>query len=266
MKTISYLCIWFCLATAVAQPGTQPSFRSFDGTRIHYQTQGRGRAVVLLHGFIVHGKMWEKSALVPALVQAGCQVITLDLRGNGLSDKPHSPKSYENNAEVRDVMALVKHLKIKRYDVVGYSRGAILAARLLTMDKHVRSAVLGGMGADFTNPDWPRRQMFQEAFQGKAHLHPETNGAIAYAKSSGADTVALGLLQQFQPVTTVAELSKIKTPVLVISGDQDTENGKAGDLAKLLLNATLKSVPGNHNNTAQSEGFAKEVVKFLAEH
>jgi pimeloyl-ACP methyl ester carboxylesterase len=247
----------------MAQVKQDTSFVSFDGTKIHYWVQGEGKPVVLVHGFISNSNSWKKAALLPELIKAGYQVILLDLRGNGLSDRPHTEAAYANNAECRDIMALVTHLKIKKYDVVGYSRGAILTARLLTMDKNIRAAVMGGMGTDFTNPAWSRRKMFQEAFQGKAHLYPETQGAINYARSIGADTVALGRLQQFQPVVSAAELWKIKIPVLVVSGAQDSDNGKAADLAKLLPKSVLKTVPGDHNTTSATEPFAKEVVAFL---
>ena len=70
-------------------------------------------------------------------------------------------------------------------------------------------------------------------------------------------------MQQFQPVTTKDELRRIGQPVLVISGDQDEDNGKAADLAALLPNAQLASVPGNHNNTMGTLPFAQRVMAFL---
>jgi hypothetical protein len=57
----------------------------------------------------------------------------------------------------------LKFLGVKKYSFVGYSRGSIIGARLLVLDKHVKKAVLGGMGADFTNPEWPRRIAYYEA-------------------------------------------------------------------------------------------------------
>ncbi len=243
----------------------QPLFKSFDGTQIHYEVQGKGRPVLLLHGFIVNSTMWKRGALITSLVEAGFEVINVDLRGNGLSDRPHALSAYENDAELKDVIALMKHLGHTKYDVVGYSRGAILVARLLTIDKNIKAAVMGGMGTDFTNPQWARRKMFEEAFAGKAHLYPETQGAINYAKTSGADTLVMSLLQKFQPVTTQKQLKKVKKPVLVIAGDEDKDNGNAADLAKLFPNATLSIVKGNHNNTAATPAFAESIVKFLKE-
>ncbi|GAB3270697.1 alpha/beta fold hydrolase [Larkinella harenae] len=249
--------------TVFSQTVRESLFTSFDGTKIHYEVAGSGRPVVLVHGFMGSGASWQKTVLRQSLLDAGYQVIQLDLRGNGLSDKPHAVAAYQNDAEARDIMALMDHLKQKKYSVVGYSRGSIITARLLVLDKKLRSAVLGGMGSEFTNPNWPRRMAFAELFSGKAHLHPEFQGALNSAKNRGLDTLALGFQQQAQPSTSPAELSQVKVPVLVISGDQDEDNGQAADLAKMLPRATLKTVPGNHNNTSGSEGFAREVLAFL---
>lgn len=249
----------------LAQNEREPLFTSYDGTKIHYEVKGEGTPVVLLHGFMSSSKSWKRGVLIQTLAENGFKVINLDLRGNGLSDKPHSLEAYQNNAELRDVMALMKHLGFKKYHVVGYSRGAILVARQLILDKHIMKAVIGGAGVDFTNPDWERRKMFAEAFSGKAHLYPETKGAIESARRNGVDTLVMGYLQKVQPTTLPSELAKVKKPVLVISGDQDSDNGDVPALAKMIPNSTLKTVPGNHGNTSISEAFAKEIVAFLKE-
>ena len=262
MLKTSLLALIFSFSTlAFAQK--EQFFTSFDGTNIHYSVQGDGPAVILIHGFIVDSDMWKNTPIKISLLDAGYQVVTIDLRGNGLSDKPHSIKLFENDAEVHDIMALMENLNISKYYAIGYSRGAIIAAKLLTLDKNVKAAVLGGMGTDFTNPDWPRKKMFAEAFAGKAHLYPETQGAVAYAKSIGADTLCLSLMQQAQPVTSQKQLKSIRKPVLVISGDKDMDNGKASDLANLLKKSTLKTVSGTHNSVASSSEFAVEILQFL---
>ena len=263
MKDLLALFLLVLPALSYTQVNREPLFTSFDGTKIHYEVAGEGKPVVLVHGFMGNGTSWQKAVLRQSLLDAGYKVVQLDLRGNGLSDKPHTVAAYQNDAEARDIIGLMKHLGLKNYDAVGYSRGSIITARLLVLDKNLRSAVLGGMGADFTDPNWARRMAFAELFSGKAHLHPEFQGALNSAKSRGLDTLALGFQQQAQPSTSPAELGKVNIPVLIICGDQDEDNGRAGDLAKLLPSATLKTVPGNHNTTSGSEGFAREVLAFL---
>lgn len=239
-------------------------FKSFDGTTIYYETMGTGRPVVLLHGFIVNRTMW-KPIVREQLVAAGYRVIIPDLRGNGRSDKPHDERFYKDNSEVKDIQALMRHLHIRRYDVVGYSRGAIVAAKLMTTDRRLQKIVLGGMGEGFTDPNWDRRRMMYEVFSGKAAKHPQLKGAYAYAKATGADTLAMQYLQLHQPVTSPQAIARVKKPVLVISGDQDTDNGSAETLAAMIPGAVCRRVPGNHNNTHASAEFVQEVIRFLGQ-
>lgn len=262
MKLFFLVVLLFISSFANAQTSREPLFTSFDGTKIHYDVLGEGKPVVLLHGFISNSESWKRASVRQALADAGFKVVMLDLRGNGLSDKPHTAEAYRDNAELKDVMALMKHLGITNYDVVGYSRGAILTAKLLTMDKQVRRAVMGGISVDFSDPNWFRRKNFHEALT-KPGSHPELQPAIDYAKKSGADTVVLARLQEFQPVTTRAELGKIKVPVLVVNGDQDKDNGDPQTLVDAIPGSRLVMVPGDHGGAMRTSEFAKAVVAFL---
>lgn len=247
-----------------AQPTREPLFTSFDGTKIHYDVLGEGRPVVLLHGFIVNGESWKRAPVRQALADAGFKVVTLDLRGNGQSDRPHHADAYRNDAELTDVMALMKHLGLPSYDVVGYSRGAILTAKLLTLDRQVRRAVMGGMSADFTAPDWYRRKNFYEALT-KPGSHPELQSAVDYARKSGADTVALARMQEFQPTASLARLHRVGVPVLVVNGDKDRDNGDPQTLVDAIPGARLVVVPGTHGSAMNTPEFAQAVVAFLRE-
>ncbi len=241
----------------------QPLFRSFDGTQIHYEVRGEGTSVVLLHGFIVDGRSWEGTPVYHQLLRAGFKVVTLDLRGNGRSDRPHDLAAYEHDAEARDVMGLTRALGLDRYAVVGYSRGSIIASRLLLLDDRVERGVLGGMGADFADPRWPRRQRFYQALRGEPVAGLENLSAYLETLGAGADRQALALLQKAQPTTSPAELACVERPVLVISGDADFDNGSAAELARLLPQSSHRTVPGDHASTMRSDAFAGAVVAYL---
>jgi pimeloyl-ACP methyl ester carboxylesterase len=183
---------------------------SFDSTKIYYEVHGSGFPVLLVHGFIVNSTSWKHTALYDSLLAAGNKVILVDLRGNGRSDKPHNEEAYQYDAETKDVMLLIKHLDITQYDVVGYSRGSIITARLLVWDKRIRKAVLGGMGTDFTNPDWPRRIQFYHALS--SDTVPSLHSMVQNVQQSGLDQRALALLQKYQPSTPIEKsLQKLKT-------------------------------------------------------
>lgn len=257
-----------CFAQAKAQPKVdsipQPQtgfFASFDSTKIYYERTGSGRPVLLVHGFTGSSASWRNAPLLKQLIANGFEVISVDLRGNGKSGKPKTDNGYAEDAEAKDLMGLMAFLKKNAYDVVGYSRGSIITARLLVLDKHVSKAILGGMGDGFTDPDWPRRLLFYRALSGEPVQ--ELAGFMASARSRGLDTVQLAWQQKHQPSTPPAVLQKLKQPVLLLDGDEDKDSGSVEALAAMLKNAQTKIVKGTHNTAASSEAFAEEVIRFL---
>lgn len=254
------ICLLCCCPGFLLQGQTR-FFTSFDDTRIAYTDEGKGKPVLLIHGFINTGRNWDKSELKKELLKEGYRVIVPDLRGNGDSDKPQDEQAYSQDSEILDLMFLMAELNIRKYTAVGYSRGSILLARLLTKDRRVKKAVLGGMGIDFTNPLWERRLMFRDAFKGKPN--PETQEAVDYALSIGADLRSLYLQQKYQPVTTLKQLAQVKSKVLVIAGDEDLDNGDPRALQEAIPKSRLKIVPGDHTDTYTSAAFAKAIIDFL---
>jgi pimeloyl-ACP methyl ester carboxylesterase len=249
---------------AVKFPTDSGYFPSFDGTKIYYEVRGTGKLVLLVHGFIVNSTSWKRTPLYSDLLNSGYKTVILDMRGNGISGKPHDTAAYENDAEAKDIMLLMDHLKITQYNVVGYSRGSIITARLLVLDKRVQNAVMGGVGTDFTNPEWPRRKMFYRAMMGDSI--PELQGAVNSVKAQGLDRLALAYLQKGQPSTSKEQLGSVQQPVLVICGDQDSDNGSAAALAKLFTRSEFATVPGDHSHASATKEFSNAVLMFFKNH
>ncbi|WP_445385811.1 alpha/beta fold hydrolase [Robiginitalea sp. IMCC44478] len=241
-------------------------FSSFDGTKIAFEDEGTGEAVLLIHGFIVDGNSnWGDTALKRQLLEQGYRVIIPDLRGNGDSDKPQNKDAYKNDAEIKDLIALIDHLGIENYMAVGYSRGAIVLAKLLTIENRITKAVFGGMGLDFTKPDWDRRIAFGNVFSGRTQPDEMTKGAVDFAKDLNVDFRIMGYLQDYQPETSIDELNNIKIETLVISGEADLDNGKPEELQKEIPNSRLRIVSGNHMSTFKQKDFAEAIISFLKE-
>ena len=176
----------------------------------------------------------------------------------------HIPIEHMKMMQKQKILCLLlKHLNIKNYYAVGYSRGSIITARLLVLDKNLQRAVLGGMGSDFTNPNWQRRINFYHALA--ADTVPELHAWFRMCKKQGLDQQALALLQKYQPSTPKEVLQKIKTPVLVIHGTEDVDNGSADELASLFPNAEKAVCPGDHNHASATPEFASAVLNFLKE-
>ena len=87
--------------------------------------------MVLLHGFPDSGRLWRHQ--VPALAEAGFQVVVPDLRGYGRSGKPESVDAYSLPFLAGDVLAVLAELGIDRAHVVGHDWGAALAWALASL-------------------------------------------------------------------------------------------------------------------------------------
>ncbi len=96
-----------------------------NGVGIEYDVAGEGTPVVLLHGFPDSGRVWRRQ--VPALRDAGLQVIVPDLRGYGRSDKPAAVEAYSMSQLVGDVVGVLDQQGVSRAHVVGHDWGAALA-------------------------------------------------------------------------------------------------------------------------------------------
>jgi pimeloyl-ACP methyl ester carboxylesterase len=262
LKFVFVLMIGLILPLTVpARKDSTGYFSSFDKTRIYYEVKGSGKPVLLIHGFTGRGSDWKRRPLYDSLLASGFKIILVDMRGNGLSDKPHEPEAYAHDAEAKDLMGLLKYLGIKKYQAIGYSRGSIILARLLVLDKHLIRAVIGGMGADFTNPLWPRRIGFYEALMNDS-VKGYDDFRIRIA-TAGLDKLALAYQQKGQPSTAKEALAKVKQKVMIICGDKDTDNGRGEDLQQLIPGSEFVSVPGNHGSASGSKEFAIYAVSFL---
>jgi alpha/beta hydrolase fold len=70
------------------------------GVRIHYQVEGSGPPLILQHGFTDSLETWYELGYVGALSRER-QLILVDARGHGASDKPHHTAAYTNEARAR---------------------------------------------------------------------------------------------------------------------------------------------------------------------
>ncbi len=261
-RLIQYICsLLLLLPFPLSSQNTTGYFTSSDNVKIYYEVIGYGRPVLLIHGFTGTGSDWKNKPLADSLLANGFKIIIVDLRGNGSSDKPNVPEAYANNAEAKDLIGLMKHLGIKKYDAVGYSRGSIILASLLVLDKNCKHAVIGGMGADFTDPLWPRRIGFYNALMNDTIQGYD--GFRKYIAGKDLDPLVLACQQKEQPSTSKQELARLKQPVLIICGDEDSDNGKGSDLQQLIPNSKFIEIPGNHNTSAYTPEFAAKVLFFL---
>ena len=116
-----------------------------DGLDMHYQVEGEGQPLLLIHGLGSSGRDWE---LQVAYFADRYQVITLDMRGHGKSSKPPGPYSIPLFAG--DTASVLEMLEVAPVHVVGISMGGMIAFQLaVDRPELVKSVVVVNSGPDF---------------------------------------------------------------------------------------------------------------------
>jgi len=235
------------------------------GIKIHFQDAGAGEAVVLIHGFastVEHN--WGGTGWIAALSEK-YRVIAPDVRGHGLSDKPHAPEAYGYASMGADVTRLMDHLGIERALLMGYSMGASIAIELmLSHPKRFRASVLGGIAYDDGLEDKADRDAIAEAYRAADPATIKSPVAKTYrrfAESMPNDLKALAALidaerEPFEP----AKLAAVRMPVLIVVGTKDKAIGDPKPLEKMIPGARLVMLEGRDHMTAPTDQRFKEVV------
>jgi pimeloyl-ACP methyl ester carboxylesterase len=86
---------------------------------LYYEDHGGGSPVVLIHGYPLSGRAWDRQ--VPVLLDAGHRVIVYDRRGFGQSSQPTSGYDYDTFAA--DLNDLMEKLDLYETTLVGHSMG-----------------------------------------------------------------------------------------------------------------------------------------------
>jgi non-heme chloroperoxidase len=215
-------------------------------TEIYYEDMGRGRPVVLIHGWPLSGRMWEGQ--VNALLDAGYRCVTYDRRGFGNSGRPGGGFDYDTfSSDLRDV---VTALDLQNAMLVGFSMGGGEVVRYLGRygDDRVSRAMLVAAVPPFLlkTPDnvggvepsvfddmiagvkRDRIKFLSDFLKGFFNWEPgkpvPSEEAIVYVKSLAWIASPLATQQSITAFGTTdirRDLAKIRIPVLVVHGDAD---------------------------------------------
>lgn len=260
---------------------------------LYYEDHGTGKPVILIHGWPLSGKSWEKQ--VPALLNAGYRVITYDRRGFGESSKPTS--GYDYDILAADLDKLMKELNLNDVVLVGFSMGGGEVARYLgsygseRVNKAVfisaippyllktsdnpegvdgsvfdeikqsiivdRLAFLSNFFSDFYNADVLKNRVNDEIIQFSWNI-------ASIASPSGTLDCVQSWLTDFRE-----DLKGIEIPTLIIHGDQDRivpfpNSGKR--MPEFVKGSKLVVVKNGPHNIAwtHAEEVNNELLNFLS--
>jgi non-heme chloroperoxidase len=227
---------------------------------LHYEDHGAGQPVVLIHGYPLSGRAWDRQ--VPVLLEAGHRVITYDRRGFGQSSQPAVGYDYDTFAA--DLAALLDHLDLWDAMLVGHSMGTGEVTRFLSTygSARVAKGVLVAPIPPFLlqtsdNPDGVPQSVFDgfvraaqsdtpawmKGFLDNFYNVDTLRGTLisdqAYQASwnlaTSASAVAAVACIPTWTTDFRADLPKLDVPILVVQGDADQV---------LPLDKTGKRLPG----------------------
>lgn len=199
-----------------------------DGIGIEYAVFGVGPPMVLVHGFGSNLRQnWVDTGWTGTLPPLR-QVIAIDLRGHGRSDRPGEAAAFSGEAMCGDVIAVLDSLAVQRADVFGYSLGGGIALRLLAMyPERFDRAIIGGIG-----------ERNDERLQALDGIRGGTEDSL--------------------------DLTSALHPVLIVNGANDSAVGDPHPVASRLANATVVTIPGcDHMTVVPDQRLKTVVLDFL---
>lgn len=251
-----------------------PNFVS-GGHSLSYVVHGSGPSVILLHGLSVSfAGNFAAWGWVERLTAKGFQVIGLDFRGHGGSDKTHDVTDYGTSKLAGDVVALLDHLGIGRASFIGYSLGSVIALQLLHAEPQrcgPSALVATGDGLIGIPPytiaevsTQLRDALVRSEFP--TDLPSHVAAYWTFATTVGGDREAsLAAASASYPPCASGVATKIEMPVLVISGECDPVLGRGPRLAQAIPKGRYVEIQGaDHFMLARDETVQTQIAEFLA--
>ena len=240
-----------------------------QGVRIHYEVEGEGPPLVIQHGFTDSIQTWYELGYVDAL-KSDNQLILVDARGHGASDKPHEPEAHTPASNVADVVSVLTDLDISRAHFFGYSMGAWIAFAMVQYAfDHVHALVIGG-GNPNPAPQGTPDPMLQALNQGAEAIPgvwgvPLSPSLQARLVTNDVQALIAYRTERLASPGFLAMLPQMTMPCLVFAGEADPVYPANKEFTARIPNATFFSLPGlGHADTLfRSDFVLPHVTRFL---
>lgn len=253
-----------------------------SGAELHYRVVGQGPPLVMIHGFGSSQLDWELQA---EAFREHFTLVMPDLRGFGQSSKEVAPFSVDQYAE--DLRALLQHLEIDRFSLLGYSLGgAVSFAFSVEQPERIERLILVNTWPSFrpttfrkkwelalrktlvrlSGMDKMARVLGKRLFPEEGQEELRATFEERYAQND--KSVYLALLQTLPKWSVRDRIGGLTMPVLVLGAEHDyTPHSEKEDYVADLPNAVLEMVEGSRHGTPfdRTEEFNARVLQFLLE-
>jgi pimeloyl-ACP methyl ester carboxylesterase len=244
-----------------------------DGTKIHYEVEGSGPPLVLVHGFSNSLRGWQDYGYVDAL-KDDYRLVMYDVRAHGDSGDPHGLESYTPELHVSDVLAVMHDLRIDRAHYFGYSFGSWIGYSMLKFaPEHLISFIGGGSDPYHRKSPLVRTiiESRKDGLEAALAVSEARNGRMSdsaranYLKQDPDAQLAAITVRSDTPGLS-ENLRSITQPVLAFAGTEDGNHDFVEKAAGEMPTATFVSLDGlDHGQGYQrSDAVLPHVTKFLS--
>ena len=217
-----------------------------DGTQLYVKVWGKGRPVIMMHGWPLSADSFDDLSL--AIANAGMQAISYDRRGFGRSDQPWTGYDYDTLAD--DLADVIEQTGARDATLLGFSMGGGEVARYLSRHdgKQVKQAILVASIVPYmlktdSNPDGVDASVFAGMTKGMTEdrakfwtgffkdffgvtlmSHPVSEEMLEWARATSMQAglwPTLACAKAFATTDFRGDLASFKVPTLIIHGDAD---------------------------------------------
>jgi len=243
--------------TLLSQTPKKSELVSINGKKIHYEVYGKGKPLLLLHGYTLSSKHW-----LPYVkdFDQEYEVYVIDLTGHGKSDPFKETLSIKSVA--KDLDALIEYLKLDRIKAIGFSFGGDVLYQLALLKPNlIESMITIGAVGTWSVEDFPE---YKKAFTF------EKRGDFSWLKDyHKTDERIKALMEQFTNYivkVSTAELQSIKPEVLIMIGDDDEgmDFTEIARVKKNVPNSDLWILPNVSHGAHEGETKGEFIIKAKA--
>ena len=259
-----------------------------QGIRIYYEVEGSGPALVLAHGLGGSLQDWREVGWVEA-VKDRYQLVLVDARGHGRSDKPHEPDAYRQIHQALDHLAVLDAVGIEKAHFLGFSMGGTVCLGVgIHAPERCLSVMMGGT-QPFARDERPPKtglptpkpfagipegsdpidQLLAQGGEAWAAFYAANMEVSASMKKHliENDFAAVNARRRALHVKSLSRyLDPVQMPCLIYVGEDEPAFGGAKQLASLLPDAEFIAFPGLHHFDMLSrlDVVLPEILRFLS--
>jgi pimeloyl-ACP methyl ester carboxylesterase len=219
-----------------------------NGIKMYYEIHGNGTPLVLIHG---GGSTIQTSfgRILPILAQH-YKVIAVELQAHGHTNDRDAPESFQQDAD--DVAALLKHLKINKAHILGFSNGGQTSMQLAISHPELINKLV------IVSAFYTRDGAIPGFFDSMPNATLNNMPALLKTAYLQINHDQEGLVKMFTKDRdrmvnfqgwSDDELKSIHAPAFIIAGDHDVVTPEhTVKMSQLIPKARLMILPGTHGS------------------